>query len=256
MIIERLTQNQKEKIAFYRDKWTAIGLSTQKADKKMAETGIKKAYEIAGLKCPKIIWTLSPLSSGLARYFVFKIIKNKKVCASVRESVCDSVWASVWDSVCASVRESVCDSVCESIRESACDSIRDSVCDSVCDSIRESACDSIRESVWDSIRDSVYGQHNAVWLGFYDYCRNELKLEKQTDKIIGLMMIAQSANWFLPHENICWISERHDVCKFKNGKIHSEKGPAIHYPDGFEIYALNGVRVPKNIVETPAEKIE
>src|SRR3990167_7711315 len=216
MIIERLTQNQKEKIAFYRDKWTAIGLSTQKADKKMAETGIKKAYEIAGLKCPKIIWTLSPLSSGLARYYVFEILKNKKVCASVRESVCDSV----------------------------------------CDSIRESACDSIRESVWDSIRDSVYGQHNAVWLGFYDYCRNELKLEKQTYKIIGLMMIAQSANWFLPHENICWISERHDVCKFKNGKIHSEKGPAIHYPDGFEIYALNGVRVPKNIVETPAEKIE
>ncbi len=69
-------------------------------------------------------------------------------------------------------------------------------------------------------------------------------------------MIAENANWFLPHENICWISERHDICKLKNGKIHSENSPAIHYPDGFSIYALNGVRVPESLVMTPAEKID
>ena len=69
-------------------------------------------------------------------------------------------------------------------------------------------------------------------------------------------MIAKSANWFIPHKNICWISERHDVCKLKDGKIHANGGPAIHYPDGFSIWALNGVRVPQIVAETPAEKLD
>ena len=63
-------------------------------------------------------------------------------------------------------------------------------------------------------------------------------------------MIARSAGWFLPHRGMCWISERHNICKLKDGRIHSEAGPAIAYPDGFAIYALNGVRVPDWLVDT------
>jgi hypothetical protein len=117
------------------------------------------------------------------------------------------------------------------------------------------------DSVWDSVRDSVrnsgYGQHDANWLGFYDYFKNELKLKKQTEKLNGLWIVAQNAGWFLPNEKICWISERHNVCKLNNrGVIHCESGPTIAYPDGFEIYGLNGVRVSKEIVMTPAEKLD
>ena len=108
-MIGKLTPKQIERLTYYRDKWLAIGLSTQKADRKMAETGITKAYKIAGLKRPKIVWTLSPLSSGLTRYCVFEILKNKS--AIVWDSVRDSVGASVRDSVWASVGDSVWASV-------------------------------------------------------------------------------------------------------------------------------------------------
>ena len=97
---------------------------------------------------------------------------------------------------------------------------------------------------------SGYGQHDAGWLGFYDYFNNVLKLEKQTEDLKGLWIIAQNAGWFLPYENICWISERHNICNIKNGKIHCDGGPAVAYPDGFKIWALNGVRVPQYLAET------
>ena len=71
----------------------------------------------------------------------------------------------------------------------------------------------------------------------------------------GLWVIAQNANWFIPHKNICWISERHNVCKLKDGRIHSDGSPAVAYPDGFSVWALNGVRVSKEIAETSAEKL-
>jgi hypothetical protein len=173
--------------------------------------------------------------------------------ASVRASVRASVGASVWDSVGASVG----DSVGASVRASVGDSVRASVWASVWASVRASVGASVWASVGDSVGASCYGQHDANWLGFYDYFRNVLHLENQTEKLIGLIMIAKNANWFIPHQNICWVSERHDICKLNGqGKIHCDGGPAIHYPDGFSIWGLNGVRVAKEIAETPAEKLD
>jgi hypothetical protein len=336
--IENLTDAQKARFDEFIDKWMAIGLSTKKADRVMAENGIEEAYKIAGLKKPKVVWTLSPLSSGITRYTVFEIIKHDvpsvrdsvwasvgasvgdSVRASVGDSVWDSIWSSVrdsvwasvgasvrdsvgysvrdsveasvrdsveasvrdsiwssvrdsvWASVGASVRDSVWSSVRDSVEASVGASVRDSVGSSVRDSVRDSIWDSVRSSVWasvgasvrdsvwssvrDSIWDSAYGSHDSHWLGFYDYLNDVVKLEAHTEKLKGLWMIAQSANWFLPHENICWISERHNICKLKEGRIHADGGPAIQYPDGFSIWALNGVRVPQSIAETPAEKID
>ena len=247
-LIEKLTKEQEDKMVEYRDKWMSIGLSTEPADREMAEKGIREAYKQGGIKTtPKIIWCGSPLSNGLTKSIVLDFKKTV---------VGDSVWASVWASVRTSVRASVRDSV----RDSVWDSVRDSVRASVGTSVRNSVWASVRDSVWDSVgtsvRDSVYGQHDANWLGFYEYFNEVLNLKKQTEKLSGLWMIAKSAGWFLPYENICFISERHNVCRLKDGRLHSEGSPAIQYPDGFSVWGLNGVRVSQEIAETPSDKLD
>ena len=225
--IDRLTPEQAALLPEYRDKWRRYGLSADPADRAMCESGITLAYKLAKLTPPRVVWTPSPLTSGITRAILARPEVWAYVRASVRDSVRDSVGASVWDSVWASVGASV----------------RDSVWD----------------SVWASVRDSVgasgYGQHDANWIGFYDYFRSVLRLEKQTDLLCGVTAIAKSGGWWLPHEKICWVSERHHICKLNGrGVIHCVDGPAIAYPDGFEVHAINGVRVPKYVIETP-EKI-
>ena len=77
------------------------------------------------------------------------------------------------------------------------------------------------------------------------FFHRECDLGKQTEKLRGLWELCQSAGWALPYEGVCFVSERHEICKLDDGqRIHSETGPAIRYPDGFEIYAWHGVRVP------------
>jgi uncharacterized protein DUF6745 len=143
----------------------------------------------------------------------------------------ESVWANVWDSVG--------DSVWDSVRASVWDSVRASVGDSV----RASVGASVRESVGDNVSQSCYGQHDANWLAFYEYFKEVLDLKKQTEKLSGLLEIANHAGWFLPHEKICWISERPCVLMLDDlGQIHCENGPAIMYPDGWSIFATHGVR--------------
>lgn len=102
------------------------------------------------------------------------------------------------------------------------------------------------------MRASGYGQHHANWIGFYDFFRRALSLEAQTEDLAGLTEITESAGWFMPHEHICWIAERHQrVCRNGRGQLHSHDGMAVEYPDGWGIWAWNGVRVNEQIILTP-----
>jgi hypothetical protein len=67
---------------------------------------------------------------------------------------------------------------------------------------------------------------------------------------MGLFMLARSAGWAIPHQRICWVSERHHVLeRDQRGRLHCPTGPAVVYPDGWAIYAFNGTRVPAHWIE-------
>ena len=184
--IESLTPHQTARMAEFRDKWTAIGLSTAPADRPKAEAAIHKMYAAAGLKAPKkIVWCGSPLSQGLTK----AIVTDGSFAASVGASV----------------------------------------------------------------RASGYGQHDAGWLAFYSFFREVCGLASETAKLDSLTEQAQAAGWYLPHEHICWVSERHTTLhRDERGRLHCLTGPACAYPDGFAIHAVHGVRVPADIIEKPA----
>lgn len=130
------------------------------------------------------------------------------------------------------------------------DSARASVRASVGASVRASA----RASVWDSVGASVYGQHEAHWLAFCRFFKEHCGLSDQTHKLEGFWELAKSAGWAYPTKDICFVSERHTtLLRDDRGRLHSTTGPAIQYPDGWEIYAVHGVRVPEHIINKQSE---
>ena len=132
------------------------------------------------------------------------------------------------------------------------DSVGDSLWDSVGASVWASVGASVRASVWASVWDSGYGQHDANWIGFYGYFRDALGLTAQTDKLNGLRLLTENAGWYLPHEYICWISERTSVVhQDSRHRLHCETGPALSYPDGWSLYRWHGVEVPGWVIERP-----
>ena len=59
------------------------------------------------------------------------------------------------------------------------------------------------------------------------------------------------------HEKFCLVSEFPEFIKInKLNRPHCEIGPSHRWKDGFEIYHLNGIRVPKWLVMTDAGKID
>ena len=237
--IDSLTDEQIASMAEIRDKWIKIGLCTDKADRPRAEAAIYEMYKKGGLEPPKkIVWCDSPFSQGLTIAILKEFSANHHALTSVSDSIKVGVGASVRTSVWNSVGNSV----------------RDSVWVSVGDSLRVSVGDSVRDSVRVSVGNSVYGQHEASWLAFYEFFREKCGLLEQTHKLVGLWELAKSAGWAYPTKDICFVSERHTtLCRDERGRLHNMSGPAIQYPDGWEIYAVHGVRVPENIINKPLE---
>ena len=223
--IETLTPEQIGRFGEFTERWTAIGLSTELADRPRAEAAVALMYEIAGLAPPRVVWCGSPLSMALTRAIT---LKHSDLPKAVWESVWASVRASVWASVRESVRESVGESVGESVRAS------------------------VRASVGASVWESVGGQHEAGWLVFYRYFHDVLGLREETQRLDGLWEFAQSAGWAIPCRSVCFVAERHTTLhRDERGRLHCEDGPAVAYPDGWQIHAIHGVRVPGWIVEDP-----
>jgi hypothetical protein len=99
---------------------------------------------------------------------------------------------------------------------------------------------------------SSIGFHSAVSLGALEFFHDVCGLTRHTAPLAGLWQIAKNAGWMIPHQRICWLSERpaliaHDPA----GRLHAAKGPAIRYRDGWSAYAWKGVLVPAWLIERP-----
>ena len=218
-MISVLTKAQEAALTTYRDKWIAIGLSTTPTDRVKAEAALVRCYELAGLVPPKeFIWCLSP----------------KELLLKASNYKGNSVRNSVWSIVRNSVRNSVRDSIWHSVRNS----VKGSVWDSVGNSVGNSVWSSVSNSVWNSV---CYGQHDAHWLGFYEYFREELQLKQETEQVTGLIEAAHHIGWWIPYKDICFVSEKPCLLNLDTeGRLHSETEPAILYKDGFCLYAVHG----------------
>ena len=70
------------------------------------------------------------------------------------------------------------------------------------------------------------------------------------------MTLAEECGWWLPYRNTAVVSERPTEIHLLNKVLHKDGGPAIAYADGFAVWALNSVRVSREIAETPGNKLD
>ena len=74
-----------------------------------------------------------------------------------------------------------------------------------------------------------------------------------TDMRFDFRALRDAAGWVMPYTDICFVSERPEYLHLdENRRLHCETGPAIRYPDGFEIYAWHGTQFPQRVDKSKA----
>jgi hypothetical protein len=269
MKIEKLTDEQIKEIPLFVKKWVDIGLNCDPVDK-------KKAIEISDFYCEKIakrnkapvVVLPSPLSAWLAAC-MFSDQFDAQVYDQVRDQVRDQVAqvAQVGDQVYNQVRDQVAQ-VGDQVRDQVdaqvaqVDAQVAQVGDQVYNQVRDQVAqvdaqvynqvrDQVRAFVWPYI-DGHWWSGYLAYISYYEYLG--LKFVN-TDKIRWFLSL-KDIGLFYPLKNIIIISDKPEKIIKNDLGLHSQNGPAVLYRDGFCVYALNGIRVPKWLVETKSDALK
>jgi hypothetical protein len=240
--IESLTPEQEARFAEFRDKWIAIGTSTEPADHARAEAAVAAAFIEAKQEPPKrLYWSSSPLALALT-VGVLRSMKD----ANVRANVLDNVRANVLDNV----SDNVLDNVSDNVRANVSDNVRDNVRDNVLANVSD---------LWAWGRWDDFGQWACYWLSYYDYMES-LGVE-HCKRLHPLAELAHTSGWNVLFAEVGFMGERPtELHRDEQGRLHSETGMAIQYPDGWGFYSIHGVGVPEWVVMRPdlitVEKID
>lgn len=224
---------------------------------------------------------ISEISNGQLRPKVFTKVWGQvweQVGSQTAEEVRDEVKFEVMDEVWTQVKSQIVNQVLaffdnekEQIRNQANSQTGKKVMgqalrqlfDKVAEKVWDEVSDHIRAQVWEQWNqgeissnfcvDSFSGQHDVAWLAYYEFFQKAgLKFDNKTKEFVDIFSdIATSCNWWYPYKDFCVLSEKYSICSLQDGQLHSDNSPAIAFRDGFEIYAINGHRVTKQIVMSP-----
>jgi hypothetical protein len=236
-MIEKLPDNIN--LDEIREMWIKIGICTDPDDVAGANQGVDLAYDAANLARPAIrIWLDSPLAGAMGAALLAGFDENAPKKKPNKKSKPRAEPASERDAMMLKVARIVADGLGVD-------------CDATFpDDVLAQACVKVNEQ----ISNCGYGLHDAGWLSFYWVFRELLPC---TSKLEGLWKIAMSTGWWWPFTGAVIFTKRPcEIHMNAENRLHRDGGPALAYPDGFSIYRLNGVAVPKWLACDSAEKID
>jgi|WetSurMetagenome_2_1015567.scaffolds.fasta_scaffold03341_10 hypothetical protein len=106
---------------------------------------------------------------------------------------------------------------------------------------------------------AYWGNWDINWISFYFFPYLFLDInygEKLNNDLINMYELIKSIGSIFFHKNICFISERPLEIHKKGIQLHADGKPALLYSDGYCLWYLNGVRVNREIVMTPADELD
>ena len=239
--------------------WTRVGEQVwdqiwTRVDRQVRDRIGDQTRLLMGSQVRDCVWhQVTTRVEGLARHFVDVGVWNR-----VGDELGRPVWDQVRTGVCAPIEGQLGDQVWGQIQEPP-DRVCSLIDTRVWDQVGNRVLSQVGAHVWDFCRSQIsnfsFGQHEADPLGVYEFFWNECDLIG-CEKILPLIHIAQQCGWWLPYSDAAIVSEKPVALHLNaRGQLHSESGPAVLYRDGWAIWALNGVRVPQYIVETPSYRL-
>lgn len=92
-----------------------------------------------------------------------------------------------------------------------------------------------------------FGQFD-VWLSWYDFIG---RCGVDVSRMEPTFEVAKNCGWSVLFWDWVFVSARpHGIHRDDQGRLHCESGAAVHY-DGFDVFAIHGVRVPEKVIIAP-----
>ncbi|MBP0038335.1 MAG: hypothetical protein J7519_11610 [Roseofilum sp. SID1] len=221
----QLDINQKKIAHKYKEKWRNIALSTQKIEYNNAINSVKQMYSFFELEVANIVFFSSPYNA------LEKINQTQS-----RESFLDLSVLGI------NFIEEMANENQEVLNRDIFDEF---------DPFNEAEKISIfiERSLeeWSDVVNNRSFYHclkpkeRCAAFSIIDFLAHALNVSIDETKYEIFSSVIQSCGWIFPFEKTCLVCERPTRLTFdKEGKLHSDKKPAIEFSDGFGVYIYHG----------------
>ena len=259
MKIETLTKEQQALIPHVRDEWIKICLDTAPVDRMKVRAILARLYAIPNKPAPKnIIHLDSPLqlSNTVANMRLESIQNFHDVSPEVSGQVSYDLRIKIHQQVLSPGMDKINSNdqfsqISKKVRTQVEDQISAPVSFQA-QEVHRQARNAIEDQSLVAIRaefltDFGQGDHLLPSCDFYGRIGIDVsKLEPAFD-------LAKNCGWSVLFWDWAFISAKPErIRRDEQFRLHCENGPALSYPDGFSVFAIHGVRVPKNVAIAPA----
>jgi uncharacterized protein DUF6745 len=273
--VDGLTDEQRARFDDWADRWVEIGLRTGAADRERFEAAMRDCYRYAGLDWPgAVVWVPSPLELALAAPAAAYAIETHEPALQRRLPSGGAVGEAVACAVAGAVRDGVERAVDRvvggTIAVEVGGIIDGAVHGAVGDPVGGAVADAVRAAAITSpyLRDTG-GQFWSTGWGtpfqtsfLREVCGLELPGDLW-DRARAFEATAESACCWWLHGRFVMACERpleihRELADARrprgwgSHRLHRDDGPAVVWPDGWGVWSIHGVRVPREVVEAPA----
>ena len=241
--IKDLTPEQFRTLETHYREWRAVAVRSGRTDHERVEKSIRKLYTACGYYWPTFVWYKSPremlmsLATSLGRFSIIPL----------RDSLCQPLRLE---------REEVELRKCFQpmlwgLSTVPFDGFLDQQPALIMDSLQEW----IRRRVMAQCLNEIAVGLELDWISYHDFCQRRLGVQYESRRLERIRLwseISQTAYWWAPYEDICFVSDRPTAIYLdRRERLHNLRGPAMAFSDGWSLYAIHGSSVSERLVMKP-----
>ena len=256
-----ITVEEKNTMDLITQKWIKNALRTDSIVPEKIIPTIEKLYEVSGLKKPRVIIVSSPLVMAFAygaAAWIWYCRKNfstyQATARATDEATAEATYQATYQATAEATDEET---------YAATDAATDEATDEAIHLGAIQACFKLAgigglecaKKWWRSY------QGGNMWGGisaYFEAMRDILKLElPEFSKYQAWEDCSREGGFRILHPEFCIVSDFPEILKMNDqNQPHCEDGPSHRWRDGWELYHLNGVKVRRELVMTPADKLD
>src|SRR3990167_9120762 len=272
-MIEKLTEEQERNLINFRDECLKIGLSTEPikrniTDHKKLLDFIYKNY--LGLPAPAIWYVDSPLMFNLVMNILYELSTRFKdnLQSNLQDNIQGNLWSNLQSNLWSNLKENLQSNLQGNIRSNLQSNLWSNLRSNLRSNLQSNLQDNLQDNIQSNLKSNLkklkrfenvyWGNVDVFWQAYYLFPMS-IGIKYKDFEIMTLnnfFELSKKIGFIWYFKGICFISDRPIHIHRKGIQLHHESEPAISFKDGYSIWCLHGVNVPRKLVETPKEKLD
>jgi hypothetical protein len=240
-MIQQLVPEQVRMLETHNREWRAVATRSGPADRKLVQNAIGRLYAASGHDWPGFVWYESPRelltftkSLGGFRLAPLRdsLLQPLRLEASELETK-KCFWPMLWGLGTVRFEEFL---------------------DQQPALVMETLPPALRRLMVGCLNEMCIGLE-FDWISYHDFCDRHLGVKYESRRLERIRLwseIGNSCYWWAPYEATCFVSDRPaEIHLDARERLHSLRGPAMAFSDGWSLYAIHGNAVSERLVIRP-----